>query len=65
MESPLHSIYMGSLIILLFEVNMTQIIYELGRLEITQSECIINFKVSDLTYESRQNLIKSIKDIGE
>lgn len=44
---------------------MTQITYENGKLNITQSKHEIQFRVSDLTHNSRQQLINSIKNIGD
>lgn len=42
---------------------MTQIKYRDGRLKIIQSESEVDFKISDLTYKAKQQLIESIKDI--
>lgn len=43
---------------------MTQIKYEDGRLKIIQSESEVDFRISDLTHEAKQQLINSIKNIG-
>ena len=43
---------------------MTNIIYKEGRLIITQSEQEVDFRISDLTHEAKQQLINSIKNIG-
>ena len=42
---------------------MTQITYTNGRLKIKQSEHEVDFKISDLTYESRQQLMNAIIEI--
>lgn len=42
---------------------MTQIKYKDGRLKIIQAESKVDFKISDLTYEAKQQLINSVKNI--
>lgn len=42
---------------------MVDIKYENGRVVITQCECEIDFKLSDLNYKNRQELINISSDI--
>lgn len=42
---------------------MVEIEYENGRVVITQCEVVVDFKLSDLNYKARQELINMASDV--